>query len=51
MADQCCAAKSGETALSDPRWRRVLWIALALNAVMFAVEIGAGLAAGSRALR
>ncbi len=51
MADQCCAAKSGETALSDPRWRRVLWIALALNAVMFAVEIGAGLAAGSRALQ
>lgn len=51
MGDQCCAAKSGETALSDPRWRRVLWIALALNALMFAVEIGAGIAAGSRALQ
>lgn len=51
MGDQCCASKSGRTALSDPRWRRILWIALILNAVMFAIELGAGLAAGSRALQ
>jgi Co/Zn/Cd efflux system component len=31
--------------------RRVLWIALVINAAMFAVEIGAGLAAGSASLQ
>ena len=33
-----------------PGYRRVLWIALAVNALMFAVEIGAGLASGSVSL-
>jgi len=33
------------------RARQILWIALALNAAMFAVEIGAGLAAKSVALQ
>lgn len=51
MADQCCAGKSGHTALNDPRWRRVLWIALIINAAMFGVEIVAGVAADSRALQ
>ncbi|WP_257543703.1 cation transporter [Sphingopyxis sp. DBS4] len=51
MADQCCAGKSGKTALNDPRWRRVLWIALVVNAAMFGVEIIAGVAADSRALQ
>ena len=51
MADQCCAGAAGKTALDDPRWRRVLWIALLLNATMFAVEAGAGMAAGSHALQ
>lgn len=51
MADQCCAGKSGKTALNDPKWRRVLWIALIVNAAMFAVEIVAGVAADSRALQ
>jgi Co/Zn/Cd efflux system component len=51
MADQCCAGKSGKTALNDPKWRRVLWIALVINAGMFAVEIAAGVAADSRALQ
>lgn len=51
MADQCCAGKSGKTALNDPKWRRVLWIALIINAGMFAVEIAAGVAAESRALQ
>lgn len=51
MADQCCAGKSGKTALNDPKWRRVLWIALLINAGMFAVEIAAGVAADSRALQ
>ena len=43
--DHCCG--SGRR---DPRYRRVLWIALALNAAMFLVEIGAGLEAGSVSL-
>jgi Co/Zn/Cd efflux system component len=33
------------------RWRRALWIALAVNTGMFLIEIGSGLAAGSSALQ
>ncbi|MCO5795111.1 MAG: cation transporter [Blastomonas sp.] len=52
MADDCCKAACGTTAtLNDPRWRRALWIALGVNAGMFAVEIAAGAAADSRALQ
>lgn len=52
MADDCCKAACGTTAtLNDPRWRRALWIALGVNAGMFAVEMGAGAAADSRALQ
>ena len=36
--------------ITPPGYRRVLWIALVVNALMFAVEIGAGLAAGSVSL-
>lgn len=35
---------------AGPAYRRVLWAVLAINAAMAAVEIGAGLAAGSVAL-
>ena len=51
MADTCCASTSSTTALNNPRWRRVLWVALALNAAMFAVEIGVGVSADSRSLQ
>ena len=52
MADDCCKAACGTTAtLNDPRWRRALWIALGVNAAMFAVEMAAGAAADSRALQ
>jgi cation diffusion facilitator family transporter len=52
MADQCCASAAGSAEdLNDPRWRRVLWIALGLNAAMFVVEGVAGYYAGSRALQ
>jgi Co/Zn/Cd efflux system component len=34
----------------DPRYRRVLWIALVLNALMFAVELAGGLRGDSAAL-
>ena len=51
MAKNCCDAADVSDAHNDPRWRRVLWVALALNAIMFAIEIVAGIAADSRALQ
>ena len=54
MADCCCTPSP---ASRDPyrknagAYRRVLWAVLAINAVMFLVEIGAGLAAGSASLQ
>lgn len=48
----CCSADScASSAGSSPRFRRVLWIALAINGAMFATEIAAGLLAGSAALQ
>ncbi len=41
---------SNPAALSDPRYRRVLWGALLINAAMFGVEIVGGLHSGSVAL-
>ncbi|MBI3100033.1 MAG: cation transporter [Burkholderiales bacterium] len=35
---------------ANPRYRRILWIALLVNAAMFAVELGAGMQSGSAAL-
>lgn len=37
-------------ASADPRYRRILWIALAVNAAMFGVELGAGARSGSASL-
>ncbi len=55
MAAHCCEHHHGHDAGGDPlrqgAYRRVLWAVLAINAAMFAVEIGAGLAAGSAALQ
>jgi Co/Zn/Cd efflux system component len=53
MADHCCATPPLNL---SPRqdvsaFRRVLWAVLGINAAMFLVEIGAGLAAGSAALQ
>lgn len=53
MADCCCTPPPLKL---DPHrgnnaFRRVLWIVLGVNAVMFMVEIGAGLAAGSASLQ
>ena len=50
MGAHCCNHESPETALRSKRYRRILWIALAVNLLMFAVEIGAGLKAGSVSL-
>ncbi len=38
------------TGASNPRYRKVLWIALAVNLLMFGVEVGAGLRSGSVSL-
>ncbi len=51
MGKNCCGPVEDVEANNDPLWRRILWIALILNAVMFGVEIVAGLAADSRALQ
>jgi Co/Zn/Cd efflux system component len=52
MADHCCAPPPLKL---DPKqgnaYRRVLWVALVINAAMFLVEMGAGLAAGSASLQ
>jgi cation diffusion facilitator family transporter len=49
--DDCCASESRHAAAPDPAYRRVLWVALALNAAMFLVEIAASLVAGSVSLQ
>lgn len=49
MGAHCCNHDSGP-ARNDGRYRRILWIALAINFAMFAVEIVSGLSAGSVSL-
>lgn len=49
MGDSCCASNSCQGKVT-PRYRRALWIALVINAVMFVVELGAGWNAGSVSL-
>jgi Co/Zn/Cd efflux system component len=51
--DECCAppVNLGGSKKQDDVYRRVLWAVLAINAAMFAVEVIAGLAAGSAALQ
>ncbi|GAB5508596.1 cation transporter [Qipengyuania sp. XHP0207] len=52
MAKSCCQTPECHTAArNDPRWRRVLWVALIANAAMFVVEMVAGVAADSRSLQ
>ena len=43
--------RSIRPASRQPSYRRVLWVVLTINAVMFLVEVGAGLAAGSVSLQ
>lgn len=51
MSAHCCDHDHDHGAASaSPAYRRVLWVALAVNLIMFAVEIGAGLAAQSASL-
>ena len=41
---------AAEAGARSPRYRKILWLALAINLAMFALEIGAGLRAGSVSL-
>jgi Co/Zn/Cd efflux system component len=53
MADHCCTPPPLN--LGSPKesatYKRVLWAVLCINAAMFVVEVGAGLAAGSASLQ
>jgi Co/Zn/Cd efflux system component len=51
MSAGCCHHCEEPDPARDASYRRVLWLVLAVNAAMFAVEIGAGLAAGSASLQ
>ncbi len=52
MAGGCCGGCAAPSDGDDDRaWRRVLWVALAINAGMFGVEIVAGVAAHSASLK
>ncbi len=52
MAECCCPPPLNlDFHRGNQAYRRVLWAVLAINAVMFLVEIGAGLAAGSASLQ
>lgn len=50
MGAHCCNHDADQTALRSRRYRYILWIALAVNLLMFVVEIAAGLRAGSVSL-
>ena len=47
MSDKCCEAPIS----SAPGYGRVLWVALVVNALMFLVEVAAGVFAGSLSLQ
>src|ERR1041384_8293157 len=53
MAAECCAPPplNLDPHRGNAAYRRVLWIVLGINAAMFAVEIAAGVAAGSASLQ
>jgi Co/Zn/Cd efflux system component len=50
MSDHCCSHACAPSAIQDPRYRRVLWVALIVNAAMFGVEIVGGMQAESTSL-
>jgi Co/Zn/Cd efflux system component len=54
MSVHCCEhhhEDPGGDPVRQAAYRRTLWIVLAINAAMFTIEIGAGLAAGSASLQ
>ena len=50
MSASCCN-HAVDPHRGDEGYRRVLWAVLAINAVMFTIEVAAGLAAGSASLQ
>jgi len=50
MADSCCESKTEDLALLHERQGRVLWIVLAINAVLFVLEFTVGWISRSTAL-
>jgi len=50
MSAHCCSSTADDSNAVDPRYRKILWIALIANAAMFAVEIAGGLISGSVSL-
>lgn len=51
MSAHCCHDGTERFEGASPRYQRVLWIVIALNALMFGVEVVAGALAGSMALQ
>ena len=47
----CCSGACAAPPPPDLRYRKVLWMALLINTVMFVVELGASFAAGSASLQ
>ncbi|HEY1092895.1 MAG TPA: cation transporter [Burkholderiaceae bacterium] len=53
MSEHCshhASESQAQAAARSPRYRRVLWLALLINAAMFAIEIGGGWRSGSSSL-
>jgi Co/Zn/Cd efflux system component len=50
MSAHCCSGSCSSPPPVDPRFRKALWVALVLNALMFAVELGASWTSGSVSL-
>lgn len=50
MPVRCCDSACASQTSASPRYRKALWVALIINAVMFAVEIFGGLKSGSVSL-
>lgn len=50
MAGDCCDKACSADPSTSPRYRRVLWVALWINAVMFGVEIAGSMHSGSVSL-
>lgn len=51
MSAHCCNDGNSRFEGASPRYRRILWIVIALNALMFGVEVVAGALSGSMALQ
>ena len=50
MSAHCCGDAACSSASADPWFRKALWVALVLNALMFVVELGASWTSGSVSL-